>query len=218
MTWLFFGPFLIIGIALLLLAGMTVARHLAAQSWQPVQATLLERDVEVERNRSGSERVDGGTRYSARYVYQWQGKKYESTRVSLSSAMSKGADMMPDDWNERIDGALGNPGGTLTVWVDPAHPNDALVLRDIRWLETGIEIIFGLLLIWASSLFLFGYDPHAASAGFSWRTVAITWTIGMPLAVIVPLLWRDNHQVWAVLAALPLLLALYGTVYGLRAR
>jgi hypothetical protein len=208
---LFFIPFLAFGLGLLALAGIMVAHHLASQSWQPVSATLLERGIEQSTSDDS-----GATRLKAKFAYRWQGRDYQSTRTSFSHMMASDMSIKPDDWDERLDSLLAKPGATITAWVDPAHPADAVVLRDIRWLEAGIEIIIGLLLVWASALFLFGYDPHRTKQEFSWRVVIAMWIVGVPLAVLVPLLWRDAHQVWAALAALPLLLAIFGTTNGLR--
>ncbi len=216
MIWLFFLPFLLIGIVLLGLCVMKVAQHLQAQSWQPVQATLLERGVELETNASGDEKIGGAASLSGAYAYQWQGRRYKSSRLSFSSAKTRSMGMDPDDWDARLDKLMGEPGNTFQVWVNPAAPAEAVALRDLRWLEIGAMAGFGLLLVWLSAIFLFGGDPHRATAAFSWRTVGVMWLVGAYLGVLVPLLWRDGHPVWAVLCALPLLLAMYGTMHGIQ--
>lgn len=216
MIWVFFLPFLLIGLGLLVLAGMNVAKHLSALSWTPVQAVLLERGVALEKNSSGGAKIGGTSRQTGKFSYRWNQQTYESTQLSFSAAMTRSVGMTPDDWDARLDAALGEPGGTFTAWVNPRNPGDAVALRDIRWLEVGLQVIIGLLLVWTSAIFLFGGDPHAAAPAFSWRTVGVMWVVGSMLAVLVPLLWRDGHPVWAIVASLPLLLALYGTAHGLR--
>jgi hypothetical protein len=213
---LFFLPFLLIGIVLLCLAVWKVTEHLQAQAWQPVQATLLERGVEREKSASGSERIGGTARLSGAFSYQWQGKRYKSDRLSFSTARTRSMGMDPDDWDARLDALLGAPGGTFTAWVNPSAPGDAVALRDLRWLEMGALIGFGLPLVWLTTALMFGADPHRSTAAFSWRTVGVMWLVGLMLAVLCPLLWRDGHPVWAALAACPLMLALYGTVHGVR--
>ncbi|MES2318171.1 MAG: DUF3592 domain-containing protein [Pseudomonadota bacterium] len=215
MIWLFFTPFLLIGIVLLGLAVMKVTQHLAAQAWQPVQATLLERGVDNEKTSSGGDKIGGTSSLSGAFSYQWQGKRYESRQLSFSTAKTRSMGIDPDDWDARLDALLGEPGHAFTAWVNPKSPGEAVVLRDLRWLEIGAMVGFGLLLVWLSAVFLFGDDPHQATPGFSWVTVGVMWVVGALLAVLCPLLWRDGHPVWAVLAALPVTLAVYGTGYGL---
>jgi hypothetical protein len=92
-------------------------------------------------------------------------------------------------------------------------------LLDIRWTEIAIYLGFGLLLTCVGYLFLFDMNAkHKQAATFSWRAVAIMAAFGMPLLVLAPLLWRDQHGVWAVLVCLPMMLALHGVVHGLRLR
>jgi hypothetical protein len=213
MIWLFFLPFLLIGIALLALAATKVTQHLGAQAWQPVRAMLIERGVVNEKNANGSDRIGGAASISGAYTYEWQGKRYESRRLSFFSAKTRG--MVPDDWDARLDAILGESGGSFDAWVNPRAPNEAVVLRDLRWFEIGVMVGVGLLLMWLSAAFLFGGDPHAATTGFSWRAVGVIWVVGSPLSALCPLLWRDEHSLWAGAAAVPLLLAMYGTLHGL---
>ncbi len=215
MIWLFFLPFLLFGIALLGLAAMKVTQHLDAQSWQPVRATLLERGVATEKNASGSDRIGGAARISGAYAYQWQGKRYESNRLSFFSAKTRSTGIDLDDWDARLATLIGAPGNTFYAWVNPRAPSEAVVLRDLRWLEIGAMVGVGLLLVWLSAAFLFGADPHQTAPAFSWRAVGIMWVVGLLLAVLCPLLWRDGHPVWAGITGIPLMLAVYGTAYGL---
>jgi hypothetical protein len=216
MMWIIFLPLMLIGVGLLGLAVLKVTQHLAAQSWQPVQATLLERSVAVEKNSAHGNKIGGAERLAGKFSYKWEGKSYESIRVSFFNAMTRTMGMAPDDWDKRVGDVLGEPGGTLTVWVNPHDPSEAVALRDLRWLEIGAMVGFGLMLVWIGWLFLFGGNPHTAKAAFSWCAVGVTWAIGLVLGVLVPLLWRDGHPVWAALTALPLILAICGTVNGLR--
>lgn len=214
MHWLIFLPFLLIGIFLLCFAATNVQQHLSAQSWQPVQATMLARGVSHEITADGRAKIGGTSRMSGAYAYAWQGKRYESDQLSFSKMRTRNID--PGDWEARLDELLGPPGSTFTAYVNPLAPAQAVVLRDVRWFEVGVAIGFGLLLVFLMSALLFGGDPNQSKAAFSWRAVGIMWVVGCLMAVLCPLLWRDGHPVWAAICALPLLLALHGTVHGIQ--
>ena len=53
MIWVIFGPLCLFSLFMLVHASALVARHLHAQSWQPVQGTLLERGVDREKSAGG---------------------------------------------------------------------------------------------------------------------------------------------------------------------
>lgn len=212
---LLFGPVLLGGLAALALAAVLVARHLASLHWQPVSALLLERGVQQDARPGGTRSTQ---RLAGRFAYEWQGQQRESTQISFSLMKSSTRGMALDGWDARLDAYLGPPGGQIQAWVDPGDPAQAVALRDIRWLEVGLLTGFGFLLTWAGWLFVRGRDLHQEKPVFSWRTVATVGTFGLLPGVYAPLLWRDGHPVWALVAALPLLLALYGTGHGIRHR
>ena len=213
---LIFVPFLLIGIALLFFAGYKVVQHLSAQSWQPVQATLLERGQSHEQTSSGSNKIGGTSRISGAFAYTWQGKRYQSTRLTFSTVRTRSMGMDPDDWDNRLDQLLGERGNTFTAFVNPRAPAQAVAMRDLRWFEVGAALGFGLPLVFLMSTLLFGGNPHETTAAFSWRAVGVMWVVASLLAVLCPLLWRDGHPVWAGICALPVLLALHGTVHGIQ--
>lgn len=217
MIWLIFVPVLAMSLWLLTLAGAMVVRHLASQSWQPVDATLIDLGTRREQLPGGrGDAVIGTSRLTGRYTYALDGQTFTSDRISFSSMLTRSIGGRFDDWNERLTAALGEPGGTITVWVNPDKPAEAVVLRDIRWSEMALLLGFGLMLLWASTHFLFATGTPVAAPQYSWRAVGVMWGIGASLAVLVPLLWRDGHPVWAVALAMPLLLAINGTLQGLR--
>lgn len=213
---LIFAPFLLIGIALLFFAGYKVAQHLRAQSWQPVQATLLERGQSHEKTSSASVKIGGTSRISGAFAYIWDGKRYESTRLTFSTVRTRSMGMDPDDWDSRLDELLGERGNTFTAFVNPLAPAEAVAMRDLRWFEVGAALGFGLPLVFLMSALLFGGNPHETTAAFSWRAVGVMWVVAVLLGVLCPLLWRDGHPVWAGICALPVLLALHGTVHGIQ--
>lgn len=220
MLWLIFTPVLLFGLGLLCLAGLKVAQHLSSLSWQAVPGTLEARWVDLEKDPAfpGTEKIHATARQAGRYRYAWGDQSYSSDRLAFFSARTRGiggSSEAVDDWDRRLAERLHATEGGLTVWVNPRAPEQAVLLRDIRWLELGLMVGFGLFLTWAGWTFLFSPAGPAAPPGFSWRVVAIMWVFGGYLAVLAPLLWRDGHPVWAVLTAIPLLLAMHGTVHGL---
>ncbi len=213
--WALFGPVILVGLAAQAFAAVLVARHIASLQWRPVPAVLLERGVEWEdRTSAGTRRLHNTQRLSGRFAYEWQGKRHESEQVSFSLMKSSTQGIELDGWDDKLDRHLGPQGGQLQVWVDPNVPTSAVALRDIRWLEVGLLIGFGFMFTWAGWLFVSGRDPHRDKPAFSWRTVGTIGVFGLLPGVLVPLLWRDGHPVWAGVCALPLLLALYGVCYG----
>jgi Protein of unknown function (DUF3592) len=215
MMYLFFMPFFIIGLFLLALSAYQVIQHYRAQTWQPVQATVLDQSVAHELNAQGRAAIGGTSRTTGHYSYEWQGRRYQSDQLSFFYAKTRQWGASADQWDAKLQAMMQDPSGKVTVWVNPHQPAQAVMLRDIRWLELGAMVIFGLLLVCSSGLFLWGGDPQTAQAKFSWMTVGAMAVTGVLLTPLSLLLWRDSHAVWAVVAMLPLLLALVGIYNGL---
>ena len=132
---LFFG--LVAGLAFLL-AGVWIGMRPMGQmlhaawevrSWQPTPVEVLATALD---DREGSE---GGTAHAvqARYRYEFAGEVHESTRVGLD--LGTGADNIGpwhQQWHERLraarDGEL-----RLLAWVNPRHPEQAVLDRQLRW-------------------------------------------------------------------------------------
>jgi hypothetical protein len=215
MVYVFFMPFLAIGLALCAYATYLVMLHVASQSWLATPAVLLSQGEAKEITSSGAVAIGGTSRMAGLYSYAWQGQTYQSDGLSFSQMKTRewGADA--DGWDAKLRAMLPEAGGQFTVWVNPKQPSQAVMLRDIRWLELGAMVAIGLLLVVSSSAMLWGGDPHAAARGFSWKSVALMAAVGIPLAGLALLLWRDGHPIWAASACLPLLLALIGLYNGL---
>lgn len=215
MIWLLFLPVLLLGICLVYFAGEMVFMHLRALQWQPTPAVLQERGVDHAKSPNTSHRTSSGSRISASYSYQFQGQNYIGKQLGFSRIYSRSIGASLDDWDEELDRTLGQVGNELQAWVNPSYPAQSVVFNRLRWTEVGILLGFGLLLIWAGCLFLFGKN-RPAKPEFSWRAVLTMWAIGLPFLVLAPLLWRDNHPIWAFIVCLPCLLALNGCVHGWR--
>jgi hypothetical protein len=215
MFQLLFAPFLAIGLVLCAWSAYVVVQHLGSQAWQPAPAVLLSQGEAKELTSSGAAAIGGTSRVAGLYSYVWQGQTYQSDRLSFSQMKTREWGISADGWDGKLKAKLPQAGAQFTVWVNPKQPAQAVMLRDIRWLELGALVIFGLLLVVSSSVMLWGGDPHAAAQGFSWISVALMAAVGIPLAGLALLLWRDGHPIWAASACLPLLFALIGLYNGL---
>lgn len=220
-----------------LLAGLwQVGRHLDALRWQSVPAQVLSLGSDVDDRRKT-------TRVVAELAYGANGQRQVTDRLSFALARDRAL----DQWWSRIAAALGGPGRTVQVWVNPRNPADAVFERGIRWTEVGLLLLVGGLFSGAGGGFLrfllgsrrrrkgrmhSGRGRSGAprmtpcelipmpipTPGFSWHKVAATAIVGLVGALLGALLWRDGHAMWAVVALLPMLLAAVGLVNGLRRR
>ena len=112
--------------ALLSLHDWYQARH-----WQPVSATVLA---------AGLERGEDTFRVTARYRYAVDGIDYEGQRVSLHGGSDNIGNFHQATYS-RLD-RHHRDGTPITVYVDPASPSDAVVVRQMRWGLFGFMMIF----------------------------------------------------------------------------
>lgn len=146
----FFGmPFLGAGLFIMYLAVGPILKSQKANSWAAVQARVLE--AELEKNYSSD-----STTYKAtgRFEYEYAGKRYESTRVSFQT----GADNI-GDYHEKLANRLKaaqNSNRSITVYVDPDAPSEAVFDREVRWGMTAFMGVFGLVFALVGSGVMFG--------------------------------------------------------------
>ena len=119
--------------------GYSIAGHLndawRMQDWIPVAATLTRAGYE-------SHADDDGTTYEAyaQYTYTYEGRVYVGERV----AIAVGADNIGDFQQElgaRLSAAMARRE-TVTVYVNPALPSEAIIDRSLRWGLLGFKSIF----------------------------------------------------------------------------
>lgn len=125
------------GLRPLALTGMAAweVRH-----WQPLQAQVL--NAQLQTHSDG----EGGTTYQvrARYRYVMAGQAYEGQRIGLDP--SAGADNV-GDWQQHWHHTLRQAqerGESVTVWVNPKVPTQALIDPHIRWRLQIFRIPFAL--------------------------------------------------------------------------
>ncbi|TAG47967.1 MAG: DUF3592 domain-containing protein [Betaproteobacteria bacterium] len=109
-----------------------------ASSLVPVEAKL--RSVELAR---GSKATVG---IRAQYTYTWQGERYASDQVSLQQ--SKNSTDNIGDWHEKwfaVLSAAHKNQATITAWINPAKPSEAVLDKEIRWAKVWFAIPFATL-------------------------------------------------------------------------
>ena len=123
---LFALPFAAVGVGMLLLSVLpTLYDWSRMQFWQPVNATLLAASL-------NSSRSSKSTSYhvTARYRYEVAGRAYEGERVAISGGGDNVGDFQ-EALGERLEQAL-RAGQPVQVWVNPSHPEDAVIDRSLR--------------------------------------------------------------------------------------
>jgi len=137
---LFALPFFGVGVWMTWAIGDSLHDAWEMRGWQPTAAKLISAGY---RTHSG----DDSNTYEAyaTYTYTFYSQTYTGDRVSISS----GADNIGDyqqDTGRRLSAALSrNP--TITIWVNPDKPHEAVIDRRLRWGSIGFRSIF---------LFVFG--------------------------------------------------------------
>lgn len=124
--FLFGAPFAAVGLGFLFWGIVPqLVQWTAMKSWEPVQAQIVSAEMK-------SHRSDDSTTYSlhATYRYQYQGQSYTGNRVGISS----GSDNV-GDYHQRVIGPLERAernGSTVTAWVNPQQPEQAVLNRELR--------------------------------------------------------------------------------------
>lgn len=130
-----------------------VVHALEVRAWEPTEARLLAVDLQRHTGRSGSRGIGGSTttyEVKARYSYVWQGASFEGTRVGLMPE--------PDNigsWQTETHARLRESlkaKKPVTAWVDPEHPEQAVLDRDPRLGLLALKSIFGLIFMGVGSL------------------------------------------------------------------
>lgn len=189
------------------------------RSWQPVPVEVLENELHASTDHEGS------TTYAvrARYHYEWAGRRYESTRVGLAGGGSDNIDDWHQVWDARLRAAR-EGGPPLTAWIDPQHPERAVLDRQLRWRQllflSPFAILFPLVALGAACgvwLSLGHSDrPAAPAAQVRLRprhNLIGSWLLALAIGVMtlpaVGMASTASAPVWAaVLAAVFVLTAL----------
>lgn len=107
-----------------------------ARSYVAIPAQVLE--VSLTRGGKSSRAV------TARYRYELNGQTYESNRVGLHGGNADNIGDWQSQWYRKLLNAY-KAQRTITVWVDPLKPADAVIDRNIRWLMMLFLLPFALI-------------------------------------------------------------------------
>lgn len=132
-----------------LVAGKPLGQWSEVVSWTEVPAKIMEVELMKHRNSTGGDTYE----CRARYNYTVGGRRYEGARVSLY----EGSDNV-SGFHHSICGELSEyreSGEPFRCFVNPDHPGEAVLYREVRWGMTVfvglVALLFtgcGLLLIW----------------------------------------------------------------------
>ena len=133
----FGGIFLVAGLVVGGFAISNLWQWFDAQDWQSVNAEIISADLNVSHG-------DDSTTYEAVAVYRYQfdGRMYTSERVSFSGG-SDNIGSFHQDIYQTISEHQRNKQ-TMPAWVDPDQPDQAVLIRDMRWGLFGFMMIFPL--------------------------------------------------------------------------
>ena len=133
--FLFGLPFFCVGAWMTWWVGSDVSDYLDMRDWYAIPATLQRAGYETHRG-------DDSNTYEAyaQYTYLFDGRQYSSTRVGLSGGADNIGDYQRDTGN-RLSSAM-QRGESITVFVNPNNPQDAIIDRSLRWSLVGFKSIF----------------------------------------------------------------------------
>ncbi|WP_425563517.1 DUF3592 domain-containing protein [Microbulbifer aestuariivivens] len=110
---------------LTIFTGKPLLEWMQMQGWQPMQAQIIEAELQSDRSDDGSRLYS----VSGSYRYRFDGREYSGNRVSLHTG-SDNIGSYQRDLYRRLDRAQGRffPG-----WVNPDNPAESVLDRDLRW-------------------------------------------------------------------------------------
>lgn len=208
---LFGLPFLGVGLGVLVLGPLDTLRlHYVSAGWERVPVRI--QHVELVSSRS-----DDSTTYkvAARYTYAFDGQTWHGTRVGYATS----SDSLRED-HQRVVNELRRVmqrGETYLAWVNPADPQQAFLVRELRWKYLVFMAIFGVVFTLAGAgVIAFGvwsgsataelensgpiYSTERRSFWLWWGMGTMFWLLPMPGLIELPAEWRaGNHAILLVL-------------------
>ncbi len=211
-----------LGLVFYIYSHVGIFHHIRSRNWVLTPAELIPDSFYEERetdHRSDDPRSFGRvgpqimSKFVAEYRYEYQGRSYTHNRLSFYD--NKSYVLGGDTYWKNIAEQLTKNDGRFEVYVNPDNPQEAVVVREIRWLAAGGYFAVGFFLVFLGLLGLF---PSIAATGaaspqsaqLNIRVVVAFIVVGCNAALVSPLLWRDKYFLLAVLAWLPVILGLNG--------
>jgi len=123
---IFFGIFAAVGVRMFAFNSMPmIVDWVKIQSWQPVQASLIDHSIAYSHNGEGSFNY----KVKASYEYHYNNHKYIGKRVGIN----RGSDNIGSyhkDMRQKLSRVGNKP---MTVWVNPNEPSQAIIDRSFRY-------------------------------------------------------------------------------------
>lgn len=131
-------PFFAVGVFTGYLAFKQIATYFEAQSWETVPATITSLNFS-----SHTETDADGKNHSyyigAEYTYQVNGQTYQGHRVTFADNM--GNDTRESKLRDELQPFL-DAGRTHDAFVNPANPEQVVLMRNFEWAATGFMLVF----------------------------------------------------------------------------
>lgn len=122
-TILFCLPFLFGGLFILHTMALTpLAQSIQASQWAPAEAVI---DSSYVENKARQYKIRGS------YRYNWQGQDYSSHRFFFDESVG-----IRKPYYRKVASQLSkhkSASNPIQIWVNPKHPNQAVIYRYIRW-------------------------------------------------------------------------------------
>lgn len=157
--------FVLIGLGVLIASPLhTLWLHLDSSDWASVPAHIEQLSLAHKRD------SDGGDQYrvTARYRYSWQGRDHVGARVSYDS----GWDSLESEHRARYRylNSYYSKGQPIMIRVNPDAPQQAWLLRELRWKRLSFMGLSALVFIGAGAAIIWiarrrATDPLSAPAG-----------------------------------------------------
>lgn len=127
--------FFIAGVGIFLWGLVSIYDAFQARNWQPVEATITHVEQVISRG-------DDSTTYGVKgsFNYEYQGKRYTSNKLNFYTGTDNIGDYQQDFYRELQQ--VKNSKRTITAYVNPDNPAEAVIDKDIRWGMLGFQSIF----------------------------------------------------------------------------
>ncbi len=136
----FGAVFFLAGVGIFLWGLVSIYDAYEARGWQPVEATITHVEQVISRG-------DDSTTYgvTGQYQYEYQGRRYTSNQLNFYTGTDNIGSYQQDFYRKLAQ--VSSNQKTITAYVNPDNPNEAVIDKSIRWSMLGFQSIF---------LFVFG--------------------------------------------------------------